>query len=159
MADGGLMGGTQGGGSAERTDAPLDLEIQGGEGCVERVEELEAQNAALVARVSELESALSALECGHALERALLDEGVIDLETALALAGPRVAGGEEAGAVAADLARSKPFLFRRAPASAGASASGVAGGGAATLSSLASEARRSGDRRALSRYLRLRRLG
>jgi hypothetical protein len=124
---------------------------------------LAAENESLRARVAELEAALSSLESGQALERALLDEGVIDLETALALAGPRVAGGEEASSVAAELARSKPFLFRRASAlagsSVGASASGVSGGEAATLSSLAAEARRSGDRRALSRYLRLRRLG
>ncbi len=128
--------------------------------CGEVAEALAAENEALRARVSELESALAGVERRFELERALVDAGVIDLETALAVADARLAAGGAPAVIASELASSKPFLFRSARSAVRGSALGGASARAgASLSGLADEARQTGDRRALTRYLRKRRGG
>ena len=124
--------------------------------CEERVEALEAENEALRGQVSELESALGAMEHRFELERALTDAGVVDLETALAVV--EVEPGGDAATAVSELIRAKPFLFRATSSRpVGSAVSGGAARDSGSLSGLAEEARRSGDRRALTRYLRKRR--
>jgi hypothetical protein len=155
------------------TLSPGGLQNEGGQ-AVQELEEareqcavLREENEALRAQVAELETALAGVSARFELERSLTELGVLDMETALAVAEPRVRGGETPAVVARDLSRSKPFLFRRGGVPGGGSlgggslggisASGVSGGVPASLESLAEEARLSGDRRALTRYLRRRR--
>ncbi|MGP1273643.1 MAG: hypothetical protein ACTS22_09955 [Phycisphaerales bacterium] len=152
------------GAASSRRDALPDVETEERSDSTGDIETLQAENAALQERVAELESALAAMESLHKLERELLDAGVVDLETALALAEPRVRAGEEASAVASSLVSGKPFLFASpvlhgAGAGGGSSQSARSGASAGGLGSLADEARRTGDRRVLTRYLRQRRLG
>jgi hypothetical protein len=123
-------------------------------------EELAAENEALRARVVELESALAGVERRFELERALMDAGVIDLETALAVAATRVDSELGPAAVVSELLATKPFLFRvTRPSVRGSASGGSSSGSASSLTSLAEEARTTGDRRALTRYLRRRRQG
>ena len=109
--------------------------------------------------LSQAREALDAAERKRQIERELWQEGAVDVETAAMLTEAAVAGmkpGDVRVAVA-DLKKRKPFLFR-ASASRG---SGVMGGQSVGdhLVAAAAEARESGDRRALLRYLRLRRGG
>ena len=109
--------------------------------------------------LAQAREALDASERKRQIERELSQEGAIDLETAAMLTEAAVAGMPKADvrAAVAELRKRKPFLFRAAPARA----SGVMGGQAPAdpLSDAAAAARDSGDRRALLRYLRLRRGG
>ena len=163
----GEQGATSQSSAAGRSSAPQDLTgLDAGDGSdgPDDIEALRAENAELKARLVDMEAALASAEAMHELERLLLDAGVIDLETAMALASPRLMSGEPASAVADALAQSKPFLFASAVTrpSAGRSAGSSMSGRSALanengLDTLASEARRTGDRRALTRYLRHRR--
>ncbi|RNC80446.1 MAG: hypothetical protein ED559_01135 [Phycisphaera sp.] len=124
-----------------------------------RVEELEAALAAAVETIAELEKQLAQAEQAQDLERLLIEAGVVDIETATLLAQQRLndAGASVEGVVS-DLVSSKSFLFRSKKASASGSA--VSGDPAPvrdSLSELADEARQTGDRRAVLRYLRRRR--
>lgn len=168
---GGGGGGGLGGGTVEGNGAAQDAgdlsEVDrggalddGGRPCAEVAAELAAENEMLRGRVAELESALAGVERRFELERALSDAGVIDLETALAVADGRVASGEAVPSIVSELVASKPFLFRVARSPGRGSASGGAAvGSESSLSGLADEARKTGDRRALTRYLRKRRQG
>ncbi len=118
----------------------------------------------LAARVAELEAALAdarrtleSAERTRDLEGRLRDAGAVDLETALLLAerALEAAGEADPAGIVDDLARDKPFLFLSGPASAGAAMAPQAARNVA-LESARDEAMR-GDRRALLRYLRLRR--
>ncbi|MEM8758494.1 MAG: hypothetical protein AAGF47_12030 [Planctomycetota bacterium] len=160
-----------------RADAVAIGEFDGdpeGLPCEQLVERLTEENAALRAQLSEMESAMALSESRHELERALVDAGVVDLETALVLAGPGLEGGRGADELAAELVAGKPFLFaggsapgRQADGSSGRAVGRLAGSSMGMrrgsdrtpLSALADEARRTGDRGALTRYLRRRRLG
>ncbi len=107
--------------------------------------------------LSQAREALDAAERKRQIERELWQEGAVDVETASMLTEAAVAGmkpGDVRVAIA-DLKKRKPFLFRTAPARG----SGVMGGQSVGdyLVAAAAEARESGDRRALLRYLRLRR--
>ncbi len=118
----------------------------------------------LAAKLAETESllaqareALDASERKRQIERELLQESAIDLETASMLTEAAVAGMAKADvrAAIADLRKRKPFLFRAAPPRT----SSVMGGHspADPLADAAAAARDTGDRRALLKYLRLRR--
>jgi len=109
--------------------------------------------------LAEAREALDATERKRQIERELWQEGAVDVETVAMLTEAAVAGMPKADvrAAVADLRKRKPFLFR----TGSARGSGVMGGQAPGdhLSDAAAQARESGDRRALLRYLRLRRGG
>jgi hypothetical protein len=113
-----------------------------------------AETEQLLAQARE---ALDASERKRQIERELWQEGAVDVETAAMLTEATVAGMDKKDVRAAvgDLKRRKPFLFRTSKTG------GVMGGHAASdgLGAAAAEARESGDRRALLRYLTLRRGG
>ncbi|MEL6499239.1 MAG: hypothetical protein AAGJ54_02525 [Planctomycetota bacterium] len=168
---GGGGSGGLGGGSAETNDAAQDVRQPDGgdvtavqdevtEDCGAVAEALAIENEALRDRVSELEAALAAVERRFELERALTDAGVIDLETALAVSESRLESGDEPASLVSELVSAKPFLFRVArPSVRGSASGGAAAAAGSSLSGLADEARKTGDRRALTRYLRKRRQG
>ncbi|MEO1716957.1 MAG: hypothetical protein AAFR76_07565 [Planctomycetota bacterium] len=146
----------EGGGDAVASAAQDDADGD----CGAVAEALAAENEALRGRVAELEATLAGVERRFELERSLADAGVIDLETAMAVAEARVDAGDAPASIVSELVASKPFLFRGPRSSARGSALGGASVAAeSSLSGLADEARRSGDRRALTRYLRKRRQG
>jgi len=168
---GSIGGGDTGGGGAQTAEIagpPASPELEWkhrAEQAEARAEEAEARAAQLEAEVSRLESALaeaqaeaSGAELKRRIDRELASARAIDLETAALLTEAAVAGMDEpdvAGAVA-ELRRRKPFLFGRG---FGASAMGAMGGGGADgeLDELAEHVKATGDKRALLRYLRLRR--
>ena len=108
--------------------------------------------------LTQAREALDASERKREIERELVKQGAIDVETASLLTEAAVSGMEkpDARAAIADLKRGKPFLFR------GVGRSSAMSGAVEERSSMdqaAGEARASGDRRALLRYLRMRRGG
>jgi hypothetical protein len=126
-------------------------------------EEAESEIADLEARVAELEAALAEAQSAaaetqraQAVERELTRAGAIDLEAAAMLLGPALAEPDaDVAAAVRDLRSRKPFLF--APP---AGPSGASMGPAVPLDELgqmATDARSTGDRAALLRYLRRRR--
>jgi hypothetical protein len=132
--------------------------IEAGTNWQARAAELEAKLAETERTLAESREALDAAERKREIERELSRQGAIDLETAAMLTEAAVASMDrkDAKAAIADLKRSKPFLFRppvRTSAMSGAvePESGIEQAAAA--------ARESGDRRALLRYLRMRRGG
>jgi hypothetical protein len=120
-------------------------------GAIQR--ELESTQALL----SSAREALDASERRRTIERQLTEQGAIDLETASLLTEAAVAGldAPDLARAVADLKRRKPFLFRSAPRRSAMAPE--PGEGAPALESAAADARDSGDRGALLRYLRLRR--
>jgi len=130
------------------------------ERALEAERELEELREKLGQTESMLEEARGALEGASRqaeIDRHLRGAGALDVETARVMVESLVAGredGDVAAAVAA-LRRSKPFLFERGGARG--AVAGVAAGGPDPLRLAADEARQSGDRRALLRYLRMRR--
>lgn len=138
-----------------------------------RADEAEARCAEHESRIAELErqlsaarDALDASERRRQIERALGESDTVDVETASLLTEAAVSQMEAPDVAIAieELRRRKPFLFREA--SPAATGRGIAmrparetGGEEAALDGLAEQARQSGDRRALLRYLRQRRCG
>lgn len=138
-----------------------------------RADEAEARCAVHESRIAELEAQLSAArealdasERRRQIERALGESDTVDLETARLLTEAAVSQMDEPDVVIAveELRRHKPFLFHAEAAPA--ASRGIAmrpahepGVADAALDGLAEEARQSGDRRALLRYLRQRRCG
>lgn len=124
-----------------------------------RVQELEEALEAAVRTIEELEKKLLDAERAQQLERLLIEAGTVDLETAQILAERRLASTEaSAHEVVQELVSTKGHLFRSPQR--GITGSAVSGGPASatdSLSELAAEARRTGDRRAVLRYLRGRR--
>jgi len=127
----------------------------------ERVTELEGQVGECESALEGARHALDACEVRRRIERQLVEADVVDLETALMLTEAAVQGMAEpdVAAAIADLKKRKGFLFREAPVSRASAMSGVAGPGLGAATALAEEARISGDRAALLRYLRLKRGG
>ena len=147
----------------ERARAEEDKDGPGGppSADAERVKALEG-------RVLELESALAAARAAAAaaarraeIERALTAAGAIDLEITTPLVEQVVGNMEEPDIVKAvrEVRAGKSFLFRTTAGGGVRSESmaGQAGPAGATLGDLASDARASGDRTDLLRYLRARR--
>jgi hypothetical protein len=123
-----------------------------------RIGELEGKLAAAEKSLSEAREALDAAERKTSIDRELVRQGAIDVETAALLTETAVASMEKPDVKAAigDLRRGKPFLFRTAPR---ASAMSGTPSEVSPLDDAAAAARESGDRRALLRYLRMRRGG
>ncbi len=117
----------------------------------EKVAELEAQLAAA-------REAIDASERRHAIDMALVEADAIDLESARLLTEMAVARMDEKDVALAvsDLRKRKPFLFReRGTVTLGAAMGATAG--AAHPADAARDEAKSGDRRALLKYLRARR--
>lgn len=156
-------------GSADRPEVSADRLLE------TRAEEAERRAAALETRVSDLERELAdavascqAAERRRELDRSLIEAGTIDLDAAVLLAERELGQMDEpaVGTAIESLRRDRPYLFggavpRARPAGGGATTAPAVGqgGGAKRLGVLADEARESGDRRALLRYLRQRRGG
>jgi len=162
------------GGDADQpqTDGEQDarVPVQVAARAAARLEDAEEQLEALRARVAELEAQLAErdeLLAGQAqafaVERSLTQAGVIDLEAATLLAAAELERDPERGVddAVAELKSARPWLFRRGSvrkaAAAPSSTMGAAPAAAAQLAGAAEEAAISGDRRALLRYLRMRR--
>ncbi|GJQ28623.1 MAG: hypothetical protein HBSAPP03_05070 [Phycisphaerae bacterium] len=115
--------------------------------------------AALRDTLAKAREALDHAERRHAIDLELLRADAVDLETARLLTATAVAGMQNAdvAAAVADLRRAKPFLFRRrtAPSAMGSGASAPE----RPADRFAREARETGDRASLLRYLRARRAG
>lgn len=123
-----------------------------------RAAELSTQLQQATRTLDETRDALARAERKRQIERHLTAHSVIDLEAATLLTEASFAGidNPDLPRVIADLKRSKPYLFRAPGAQrAGSMSSEVTP--APALDEAAHEARRTGDRRALLRYLRLRR--
>ena len=123
-----------------------------------RAAELEGKLAESEKSLAASREALDAAERKREIERELARQGAIDLETAAMLTEAAVAGMGKADtkAAIADLKRGKPFLFRTPVRASAMSGAVEADSG---LENAATAARESGDRRALLRYLRMRRGG
>jgi hypothetical protein len=128
------------------------------------LDEAESEIADLEARVAELEAALADAQssAGQAarertLEQELARAGAIDTETAALLLTTAMTEQPEAdiGALVRDLRDRKPFLFAAPRSSANASMGPAVP--VDELGDLATDARHTGDRAALLRYLRRRR--
>ena len=117
----------------------------------ERLADLEKQ-------LDQARSAIGQAEQRARLEREAQAMNAVDVETVVLLAQAALAGMDapDVGAALRDLKRRKPFLFRAAP-SAASMAGDPGDPGDAQLARALEEARTSGDRQALLRYLRLRR--
>jgi hypothetical protein len=152
---GGTMGQGEGGDTprtAPDDDAGVDWK-QRARRAEREVESLRAEVERLTQLASSLQSRLEALERRRALERELGDAA--DLEAAVVLAEHAMAAMDppDAARAARDIRRRMPFLFR-APSSVSAMAGRAPTPGP---DELALQARESGDRRTLMKYLRARR--
>ncbi|USN99752.1 MAG: hypothetical protein H6810_03575 [Phycisphaeraceae bacterium] len=129
-------------------------------GDAERIKALEARVVELERALGEAQSSAEAAVRRAEIERALTEAGAIDLEITTPLVEEVVSAMEEPdiGKAVREVRAGKSFLFRgvgggvASEAMAGESASAGPG-----LDDLASEARDSGDRGDLLRYLRARR--
>lgn len=152
--------GTQGSGSPGAPPAPAprpaaDLDWRARALKAEaRAQELE-KLAAELARKLELAAAQhAAAERARQVEKALADHGAVDVETASLLLERTLAAApsDDVPGAVAELRRRKPFLFGASPRASAMSA--AAPSSPDTLATLADEARATGDRGALLRYLR-----
>lgn len=124
----------------------------------QRAGELEAKVAELDGALRTSREALNASEQRRQIERALAAEGAFDIDAAADLVQAAIAEGAEVSGAAADLRHRQPDLFRSRALKRSAVMSREPLE-APQLDDAAVEARTSGDRRALMRYLRLRRGG
>lgn len=123
-----------------------------------RIQALEAEVAALKTTVAGLEQTIASGDLRAQIEKALADNQALDMETATllveaAMSGP---GAPDAATAVRELRKRKPFLFNAA-VSRGSAMSGAVSSGDAGITRAAEEARASGDRAALLRYLKMRR--
>lgn len=128
------------------------------QGCRERAKTAEDKVALLESQLATAREALDAAERRHAIDMALVDADAIDLESARLLTEMAVAQMDEKDVALAvsDLRRRKPFLFRERSQMTLGAAMGAAVGPASPADAARDEAK-SGDRRALLKYLRARR--
>lgn len=166
-------------GAPDRTDDP----VEGGGRLVERDEkrvpvteairyrkraqEAEREREELASSLEELRSALDESrsmliesERRRHVDAALTELRSVDLETARVMLEGSVEGEQDEESIrraAAELKRKKPFLFRSSGAPTGGSMGGRPRQGARALETRAREASETGDRKALMRYLRVRR--
>jgi hypothetical protein len=133
------------------TPTPTDTTLQS------RIDDLERT-------LTEARASLDAVERRHAIDLALLEADAADLESARLLTEVAVTAmpTRDIKAAVADLRARKPFLFRaransNPPAAAMSSAPSARSALRSDADSAADEAARTGDRRALLRYLRARR--
>lgn len=166
-------GGTGEGGGVEGGGETINSSSPGGPGFSEEiewkaraldaeklVEELQGQVARLEGELAGEREAVDAAEQRRQIEQQLREARAIDLETARLLTESAVQAMDEPDVARAvsELRRSKPFLFAPSVSAGTAVMAGhIAGGGKNELACAAEDARSSGDRRALLRYLRLKR--
>ncbi len=127
----------------------------------ERVKALESRVAELEAALAEARAAAASAARRSEIERELTAAGAIDLEITTPLVEQVVAGMDEpdVGRAVREVRAGKSFLFRAKPGG-GVRSESMAGEPAQAgpgLDDLANEARSSGDRADLLRYLRARR--
>jgi len=133
-----------------------------------RAQEAEREREELASSLEELRSALDESrtmliesERRRHVDSALTELRSVDLETARVMLEGSIGGEADEGTIrkaAAELRRKKPFLFRScATPSGGSSMGGRPRRGADPLESHARAATETGDRKALMRYLRVRR--
>jgi hypothetical protein len=120
---------------------------------IARVEE---ELAGLRAALAACRAALDQAERRHEIELALLRADALDMETARVMTEALVASMAEPDVARAveDLRRRKPFLFRAKRAPGASAGLGAPGGGVTTETNAAAR----GDRAALLRFLRARRV-
>ncbi len=163
-------GDTSGGGSDVAGEEPVgvprrveDEELRRrAEQAEERVLQLENELAELEQTLSETRAALDDAERRHEIDRQLVEADAVDLETARLLTEASVGqmGEGDVSEAVSELKRTKPFLFKRAArAQASAMSGALECGRCDELQDAAENARATGDRRTLLRYLRLRRTG
>ena len=138
--------------AAPEVGGAVSLSEEGGSGIavlLERVQALEAE-------VAQARASAQASDLRRRVETALLEAGAVDVETASLLVERAIAGQETPNVEAAvsSLRAGKGWLFSASSAPGALHAPAHDGGEEA---SLAAEAAARGDRRALLRYLRLRR--
>ncbi|MCC7387779.1 MAG: hypothetical protein IT431_03325 [Phycisphaerales bacterium] len=129
----------------------------------ERAEAAETNVAAMGDRLQAVESAASDLrrmlgqsEQSRQIDRELLIAGVVDLDGARRLVDERLAGGATVLEAVARVRERRPLLF--APRVRGVRATAMPAGPApSAVDEAANDARESGDRRLVLRYLRARR--
>ena len=126
----------------------------------QQLEALHEELNAAEAKLSEADQTITGLERRQKVDSLLAEADAIDLETARLLTEQAVSMMDEADIELAvkDLRRHKPYLFRRRQAQApSAMAPSIELAGLDPAEQAAEQASRSGDRRDLLRYLRLRR--
>ncbi len=155
----GTQGGTQPGGghdSAPSRTGELDWRARALK-AEARAEQLETLAAELAQKLEAAQARAAAMERRQQVEKTLSEHGAIDLETtSLLLDSALGEGGADIAGAVADLRRRKPFLFG-APARHSAMSGMSEPAAPDALASAAEEARASGDRNALLRYLRMKR--
>ncbi len=158
VTGGGVVG--TGATSAASRPSPSDLEASVSQTSdpESRIQILESEIAALKATVSQLQQTLAGTDRKRQIEKALIDNQALDLETATllieaAMNGP---GAPDAATAVRDLRKRKPFLFH-STTTRGSAMSGAVNEGDGGMVRAADEARASGDRAALLRYLKMRR--
>ena len=158
--------------SPAKPDAQPESEAQPGRGDGEqwqdRAQRAERSLAELADRLAESESsleqarhAIDAVEQRRRIERTLEEAHALDLETATILTAAAVEGMDEPDVAIAvrDLQRRKPFLFRTSLSRGSVMSAADAPREDSVLGEVAETARRTGDRRELLRYLRMKRGG
>lgn len=141
--------------TAPATTPDIDWRLRAAQ-AEERLRELEDKLAGAERALGETRTALDAAERRRSIERELAGARAVDLETAVVLAEAALAAQDhpDIPRTVADLRRRKPFLFAEGTPGAMGAVPPAAPGGARDA---AAEARATGDRRALLRYLRLKR--
>lgn len=127
----------------------------------QRITELEAQVAQAASALTQERLRAQTAHQQASIERSLSSAGAVDIASACVLVSKSLEGVDspDVPAAVADLKRRIPGLFRASHAEPGAPFSSMSGvvDLPDPVGSLASEARQSGDRRLLMRYLRARR--
>lgn len=138
------------------TDAQPDAESADTLDATTQLTALGAQLAAARADLAAAREALGASERRRQIERALSEADTLDVEAAALLTEAAVASMSEPDvpAAVADLQRTRPHLFRQRTSLGGAMSEHIDPPGAIDQ---AARAAGTGDKRALLRYLRLRR--
>ena len=126
----------------------------------QQLEELNEKVRAISAELDEANQTIHSLERRQQVDALLMDADAIDLEAARLLTEQAVTTMDEPDVELAvrDLRRHKPYLFRRrSDTTNSAMAPNIPSHGPDPAEQAAEQAARSGDRRDLLRYLRLRR--
>jgi len=126
-----------------------------------RIGELESKLAETEASLAEARQTVDSVERRRQIDLALMDADAVDLESARLLTEVAIEGMDEPDVAKAvrELRERKPFLFKRRAGGIRASSQSPHAPGAQTdpLTGAAEDAARTGDRRALLRYLQLKR--
>jgi hypothetical protein len=124
----------------------------------ERLADLDQRLSEANRLLEEARAALGSSERHRAIDRELVSQGATDMEIGAMMAEMALdaAPNTDIATIVADLKKRKPFLFRTRTQSASAMAAATSASGAG-LDQAAIEARQTGDRGAVLRYLRMKR--